>query len=92
MVLLAKCIRCCIREEEGSREKSSIYMILAPTLALYATPTRHTPVDHRYTYLSKQFNPAKINYDIYDKEMLAIVRSFHAWETLLKSYQKQIIV
>ena len=50
--------------------------------------TRAHPVE----YLSKQFNLAEINYDIHDKEMLAIVRSFHAWETLLKSCQKQIMV
>ena len=47
---------------------------------------------HPVAYLSKEFNPAEINYDIHDKEMLAIVRSFHAWETLLKSFQKQITV
>ena len=47
---------------------------------------------HPVAYLSKQFNPAEINYDIHDKELLAIVRSFHAWETLLKSCQKQITV
>ena len=33
---------------------------------------------HPVAYLSKQFNSAEINYDIHDKEMLAIVRSFHA--------------
>ena len=38
MVLLAKCIRRCIREQEGSGEKASIYMILGPILALRATP------------------------------------------------------
>ena len=47
---------------------------------------------HPVAYLSKQFNPAEINYDIHDKVMLAIVRSFHAWETLLKSCQKQLTV
>ena len=47
---------------------------------------------HPVAYLSKQFNPAEINYDIHDKEMLAIGRSFYAWETLLKSCQKQITV
>ena len=50
------------------------------------------PRVHSVTYLSKQFNLAEINYDIHDKEMVAIVRSFHAWETLLKSCQKQIMV
>ena len=47
---------------------------------------------HVVVYLLKQFNPTEINYDIYDKEMLAIVRSFHAWEILLNSCQKQITV
>ena len=47
---------------------------------------------HPVAYLSKQFNPADINYDIHYKEMLAIVSSFYAWETLLKSCQKQITV
>ena len=40
---------------------------------------------HSVAYLLKQFNPAEISYDIHDKEMLVIVRSFHAWEILLKS-------
>ena len=48
MVLLVKCTRRCVKEEEGSGEKASIYMILAPTLVSRATPTCHTPVDHRY--------------------------------------------
>ena len=43
MVLLAKCTRHCVREEEGSREKASIYMILAPTLAPRATPPATPP-------------------------------------------------
>ena len=47
---------------------------------------------HPVAYLSKQFNPSKIYYDIHDKEMLVIARSFYAWETLLKSCQKQITV
>src|SRR5258705_2913411 len=54
--------------------------------------TKQKTRTHPVAYLSKQFNPAEINYDIHDKEMLAIVRSFHAWETLLKSCQKQITV
>ena len=47
---------------------------------------------HPVVYLSKQFNLAEINYDIHDKEMLAIVSTFHAWETLLNLCQKQITV
>ena len=52
MVLLVKCTRRCIKEEEGSGEKASIYMILVLTLAPRATPTRHTPVDHHYRILA----------------------------------------
>ena len=47
---------------------------------------------HLVAYLSKHFNLAEINYDIHDKEILAIVRSFYAWKILLKSCQKQITV
>ena len=47
---------------------------------------------HPVAFLSKQFNEAEVNYDIHDKEMLAIVRSFHAWEVLLKSCQHCITI
>ena len=43
-----------------------------------AVKTHEKTRAHPIAYLSKQFNPAEINYDIHDKEMLAIVRSFHA--------------
>ena len=42
-VLLAKSTRRYVREEEGSGEKISIYMILAPTLAPRATPPSTPP-------------------------------------------------
>ena len=46
MAFLVKSTRHCVREEEGSGEKASIYMILAPTLVLRttapATPPRIT--------------------------------------------------
>ena len=48
-MLAVKYIRCYVKEEEGSGEKASIYMILVLTLVPRATLTRHTPVDHRYT-------------------------------------------
>ena len=38
MMLLTKCTRRCVREEEGSGEKASIYIILALTLAPHAPP------------------------------------------------------
>ena len=43
MMLLAKCTRRYVREGEGSGEKASIYMILAPTLAPCATPPAIPP-------------------------------------------------
>ena len=43
VVLLVRCTRCCVREGEGSGEKASIYMILAPTLAPCATPPATPP-------------------------------------------------
>ena len=42
-MLLAKSTRRCVREQEGSGEKTSIYMILAPTLAPHATPPATPP-------------------------------------------------
>ena len=35
--------------------------------------------------MSKKFDPAECSYEIYDKELLAIVRSFQCWKADLKS-------
>ena len=43
IVLLVKYTRHFIRREEGTREKASIYMILAPTLAPHVTPPTTPP-------------------------------------------------
>lgn len=40
---------------------------------------------HPVAFMSKKFDPAECNYEIYDKELLAIVRSFECWEAELKS-------
>ena len=34
-------------------------------------------------FFSKKHSPAKCNYEIYNKELLAIVRSFEEWRPLL---------
>ena len=34
---------------------------------------------HPIAYFSKTMQPAELNYDIYDKEILAIILSFKAW-------------
>ena len=36
-------------------------------------------------YFLKQLNPAKCNYKIYNKELLAIIRYFKQWQPKLKS-------
>jgi RNase H-like domain found in reverse transcriptase len=33
--------------------------------------------------MSRKFDPAECNYEIYDKELLAIVRSFESWRAEL---------
>lgn len=39
-------------------------------------------------YFSKKNNPAECNYEIYDKEMLAIVRCLQEWDAELRSVDK----
>jgi hypothetical protein len=34
---------------------------------------------HPVTFFSKKHSPAECNYEIYDKELLAIVRAFKEW-------------
>jgi hypothetical protein len=34
--------------------------------------------------MSKKYNPAEYNYEIYDKELLAIVRYFEGWRPELQ--------
>ena len=40
---------------------------------------------HPMAFHSRMFKPAEINYDIHDKEMLAIVAALKEWEHMLKS-------
>lgn len=47
---------------------------------------------HPVAYHSRKFKPAEINYDIHDKEMLAIVVAFKEWEHMLKSTESEITV
>jgi hypothetical protein len=43
-------------------------------------------------FFSKAMNPAERNYEIYDKEMLAIVKGFEEWLHYLKGAQETIEV
>ena len=39
---------------------------------------------HPVAYFSKRMNPAEVNYEIYDKELLAIIRCFEQWRPELE--------
>ena len=43
-------------------------------------------------FFSKAMNPAERNYEIYDKEMLAIIKAFEEWSHYLKGAQETIEV
>ena len=47
---------------------------------------------HPGAFLSRKFSPAEMNYDIHDKEMVAIVLVFQEWIHQLKSCKQQILV
>ena len=39
---------------------------------------------HPVAFFSKKHSPAECNYEIYDKELMAIIRSFEEWRTELE--------
>ena len=47
---------------------------------------------HPVAYISRKLSPAEQNYEIYDKEMLAIVNSFKQWRHYLEGANHQITV
>ena len=47
---------------------------------------------HLVAFHFKKFQPAEINYDIHDQEMLAIIAAPKEWEHLLKSCQEEFTV
>lgn len=47
---------------------------------------------HPVAFLSKKMTPAECNYDIYDKELLAIIRAFEEWEPELAGTKDPIEV
>ena len=40
---------------------------------------------HPVAYFSKKHSPTECNYEIYDKELLAIIRCFEEWQPALES-------
>ena len=47
---------------------------------------------HPCTYLSKAFTATERNYQIYDRELLAIIRAFEAWRHYLDSAEQPVEV
>jgi hypothetical protein len=47
---------------------------------------------HPLGYFSRKLKDAELNYDIHDKELLAIVDSLHKWSTYCKSIQYPITI
>jgi hypothetical protein len=47
---------------------------------------------HPVAFLSKSLNPAERNYNIFNKELLAIIRAFKEWRHLLQGMEKAIQV
>ena len=47
---------------------------------------------HSVTYFSTRMAPAECNYDIYDKELLAIICAFEEWRPELESAAEQVQV
>ena len=45
---------------------------------------------HSVAYFSKLMTPAECNYDIYDKELLAIIHCLEQWRLKLKSCEESI--
>ena len=53
---------------------------------------KHSKVLKPVAYFSKKMTPAECNYMIYDKELLAIVKSFETWRPELASVNKPVRV
>ena len=47
---------------------------------------------HSIAFHSRKFTVAEINYDIYDKELLAIVDSFQEWRHFLEGAQHPVTI
>ena len=47
---------------------------------------------HPVAFLSRKFSPAEMNYDIHDKEMVAILLAFQKWLHKLKLCEQEILV
>lgn len=67
-------------EKEAILECDSSDFVSAAVLSQYGNDGQLHPV----AFMSKVFEPAECNYEIYDKELLAIVRAFETWRSELQ--------
>ena len=68
-------------EKEIIMETDASYYISAGIMSQYD----HNGVLHPVAYFSKKHSPAECNYEIYDKELIAIIRCFEEWRPELES-------
>jgi len=52
----------------------------------------HEGMWHSMAYLSRKLSPTKQNYDVHDKELLAIVVSLESWRVYTKESSKLTIL
>ena len=60
---------------------------LSPSLS-----KRHKPVRHPVAYYSATFSPTERNYDIYERELLAVMKSLAHWRQYLGWTREQFII
>ena len=53
---------------------------LAGILSMQDNDSKIRPI----AFLSRTFSGAELNYDVHDKELLAIYEAFHSWRIILK--------
>jgi hypothetical protein len=47
---------------------------------------------HPIAFLSKSFNPAQMNYDVHDKELMAIIKALTHWRLHLEGTKEEITI
>ena len=55
-------------------------------------PRTQKPAQHPIAYYSSTFIPAERNYDIYERELLAVLKSLEHWRTHLAATEKPVTV
>jgi hypothetical protein len=58
-------------------------------ILLQQEPT--TKLWHLIAFFSKTMQPPELNYDIYNKEMLAIIRALEEWRAELEGLQTELL-